>query len=135
MSTNILYEVIVEEYAEKHYIKSFAKTYRQARDITLKVIKESLARIDTFLLTGKAEKIHSVDHIHLVKCEFAVAGSRQSPHGSGNRYIVLLDDDQKKCTILLLYAKTDVKWKNETTRREQEIKNNYPEIKKIFTAL
>jgi hypothetical protein len=36
---------------------------------------------------------------------------------------------------LLLYAKTNVKWRNETKRREKEIKNNYLYIKNIFTWL
>jgi len=113
----------------------FPKSTSLARDTTFIAIKNMLERIDIFLLTTKAEKIHSADYLHLVKCEFAVAWSNQSPHGSGNRYIVFLNEQSKTCNIILLYAKTDIQWKNETQRRENEIKINYPHIKRYFTGL
>ena len=135
MSFSERYQVSIEKYAETHFIKSFSKRYRTARDKTLIAIEGMLQRIDMFLLTTKAEKIHCADHLHLLKCEFAIAWLSQSPHTSGNRYIALLDERNKTCSILLLYAKTDVKWANETQWRQSEIKSNYPELKKIFTGL
>jgi hypothetical protein len=35
-------------------------------------------------------------------------------------------------TILLVYAKTDIKWNNETAWWKNEIKKNYKEIYKLF---
>lgn len=136
MCTNNWYRVHVEKYAEGHFIKSFSKTYKKARDKTFVAIKEMLHRIDKLLLTTKAEKIHSANYLHLVKCEFAIAWLSQSPHKSGNRYIILLDEKNRTCSILLLYAKaTNIQWNNETQRRENEIRVNYPDIKKHFTGL
>lgn len=135
MCTNNWYSVDIKKYAESHFIKSFSKTYKKARDKTLVAIKGMLHRIDSLLLTTKAEKIHSSDHLHLVKCEFAIAWLNESPHWSGNRYIILLNEKHRTCSILLLYAKSNVQWNNETQRRENEIRVNYPDIKKHFTDL
>lgn len=135
MSISSWYTVYIEKYADSHFIKSFSKTYKTARDKTLIAIKGMLQRIDIFLSTTKAEKIHCVDHLRLIKCEFAIAWLNQSPHGSWNRYIVFLDEKLRTCNILLLYAKTDVQWKNETQWRENEVRTNYPHIKKHFTGL
>jgi hypothetical protein len=94
-----------------------------------------LEHIESLLKTSKAEKIHCADHLHLVKCEFTIAWSNISAHASGNRYIILLDEKERMCTILLVYSKTDVQLSNETQRRESEIKNNYPDVTKYFTNI
>ena len=135
MSSNEHYKVYIGEYAKDHFIKSFSKNYKTARDITLRAIQWFTQRIDTFLQTTKAEKIHSCDSCHIVKCEFAVAGTKLSPHSSGNRYIVHMDQENRECYILLVYAKTDVKWTNETVRWRGEIKKNYPALIEKFTGI
>lgn len=73
MSSNGYYKVYIGEYARDHFIKYFSKTYKNARDITLKVIEGTVQRMEKFLETTKAEKIHSCGLCHIVKCEFAVA--------------------------------------------------------------
>jgi hypothetical protein len=135
MSINDLYEVHIPSYAQDHFIKSFSKTYKTARDVTWRAIQWFTQRIETFLQTTKAEKIHSCGLFHIVKCEFAVAWTNLSPHASGNRYIVYMDEENHQCHILLVYAKTDVKWINETSRWRWEIKKNYPELLEKFSWL
>lgn len=135
MSISKGYKVYIWEYARDHFIKSFSKNYKTARDITLRAIQWVTQRIEAFLQTSKAEKIHSCGSLHIVKCEFVVAWTKLSPHGSGNRYIVYMDQEKYECHILLVYAKTDVKWANETARWKSEIKKNYPTLTKDFTWL
>lgn len=54
---------------------------------------------------------------------------------SWNRIIVFVDESNMEIHILLLYAKTDVSWDNETAWWQNEIKNNHKDIAKIFTWL
>lgn len=136
MSTSLPYTVEVWAYAERHFINDFSKKYSKAWQITLEVIFHSLYRIDQLLLTSKAEIITSCPSWMLIKCEFTVAGSNISAHASGNRYIIYQDQQTKVISILLLYAKTHVrKNQQETIRRKQEIKSNYPFIKNLFPEL
>jgi hypothetical protein len=89
--------------------------------------------MNAFLNTTKAEIISSCSQGDIIKCEFAIAWSRQSPHGSWNRYIVYRDHQTNTLTILLIYTKDHVK-KNqqETVWRKQQIKQNYKDIKNLF---
>lgn len=131
MFTSWKYVVLVGEYTKKHFIKSFRKKYK-TWDNTFVEIKNFLSHIDTFLLSTKAKKIHICDIWYIAKCEFKIVWSNESPKISWNRIIVFVDEEKQETKILLLYAKTDVKWSNETTWWEQEIKNNYKEIYELF---
>lgn len=136
MSTNPhKHKVYIREYARKHYIKTFEKKYGKYWDITLEAIITSLEHVDSFLTTSKAEKIMSIHekNIHLIKCEFRVANSRDSAHASGNRYIVFLNEQLKECHVLLLYSKDDYTGQ-ETSWWKQQIKENYPDIRESFTS-
>ena len=135
MSTS-LYRVHIWSYAERHFIKAFEKKYPRAWDITFDAICTQLSHIDSFLTTTKAERICSCPEKKkfLLKCEFAVAGTRESPHASGNRYIVYLDEEKNECHILLLYAKDHYSWQ-ETNWWKQQIKENYPDMRELFTSL
>jgi hypothetical protein len=59
MSTKY-YSVCVSEYAKRHFIKVFDKKYKTWNN-TLIEIKNMLSRIDMFILSSKAEKIHICD--------------------------------------------------------------------------
>ena len=54
-STN--YDVLFESFAERHFIKTFAKKYKGAWDITLRVITEEFRQIDLLFLKNTAETI------------------------------------------------------------------------------
>jgi hypothetical protein len=130
------YSIVVWKYAENHYISNFSKCYGKARDITWDAIQQELYRLDKFLMTTKAEIISSCPEWDLIKCDFAIAWTRLSPHASWYRYIVFRQKKTAIVTILLVYGKNDVgKWQSETVWRKQIVKNNYEMVKKHFPTL
>jgi hypothetical protein len=60
MFINKYYDVLVGEYAKKHFIKSFSKKYKTWDDTFIE-INNMLSRINMFLLSSKIEKIHICD--------------------------------------------------------------------------
>ena len=79
MFTNGWYTVIITEYAERHFIKPFSKRYKNTWDKTMNAINEMLSRIDMFIKTSKAERIHKSNNCYIAKCEFKIAWSNESP--------------------------------------------------------
>ena len=66
------FSVIIEVFAQKHFIKSFEKKYKIKWDLTWHYIKEELARIDNLLLTSRAEIITDAGTIKIIKTKFRV---------------------------------------------------------------
>ena len=128
----INYSVQIEEFAERHFIKSFQKKYKNKWDFTLRAIIAELERIDTLLLTDRAETICDTDGIKIIKTKFKVAGTKESAKTSGNRCIVAWQKDKQFVSVLLVYAKTDLSGKNETAEWKTLIKNNYKEYKEFL---
>ena len=131
MFTSWNYDVLVSEYAKKHFMKIFIRKYK-TWDNTFIEINNMLSHIDTFLLSTKAEKIHICDTWYIAKCEFKIVWSHESAKTSWNRIIVFVDQERSQCEILLIYSKTDIWSHNETTWWEQEVKNNHKEIYDLF---
>jgi len=132
MSSSAKYSILIWKYANRHFCKSYERKYKQAWDSTLNSIKSTLGRIQKANLIWGLTMIHSMDVYSIYKYEFKVAWSNTSAHSWGHRCILLRDDEDYKVTILLIYWKTNIKWSNETSRREKEIKWNYDSIKEIF---
>lgn len=135
---SIKYNVHVGEYAESHYIKDFSKKYKKEREYTFFTIVKMLEHLDNFLWDTKIEIIHQTSdtRFQILKGEFSVAKSNISPHASWNRYILLVDRENKTCTILLLYHKSHIEKKMQETKWWQlRIKNEYKEIKALFPNL
>ena len=130
MSTK--YSVIVEQFAERHFIKKFKKKYKKAWDITLQAINEELKRIDSLFETSIAEEIIDTKNIKIVKTEFRVAGTKQSRKASGNRCIIAVQKDINMVYVLLVYHKNDLGNGNETTKWKQIVKKNYDQCKDLF---
>lgn len=126
------YKVFITEYAQRHFIKSFKKKYKNIWDETFFAINNILSRIDSLIQTSKAEKIHICDNWYIAKCEFKIVWSNESPKTSGNRIIVYVDNKEMSVYILLLYTKTDVMWGNETAWREKQVKENFKDIVNLF---
>ncbi|MEK9155956.1 MAG: hypothetical protein AAB360_01475 [Patescibacteria group bacterium] len=83
------YEVEIDQYAEKHFIKVFRKKHKRAWEITETAIIQELHRIDNLLgLTDRAETISCTGQELLAKLDFKIAGTNESAKGSGNRAIV-----------------------------------------------
>lgn len=119
------YSVKIEEYALRHYIKTFEKKYKHAWDIALKAIISELERIDKLQQTDKAEIISSIGNLKIVKVNFRIPGRPESAKSSGNRIIVGVDVLDKKVRVLLVYGKTDLNGGNETAEWKKIIKREY----------
>lgn len=126
------FSVQIESFAERHFISSFKKKYKDKWDLTLTFVIQELERIDRLLLTSKAETIVDVGNIKIVKTQFRVIDTKESAKTSGNRCIVAWNIERQLVSILLVYGKTDMGSGNETTRWKSLIRENYPEYSGIF---
>lgn len=126
MSTN--YEVIIEAFAERHFIKTFAKKYKRAWDFTLSAIIREFQSFDVILEKSIVEEITDRNaDIVICKTEFKISGTEESRHSSGNRCIVTKHKNTNKVCVLLVYHKNDLGGGNETVNWKRTIKENYPE--------
>ena len=130
MSTN--YAVIVEQYAERHYIKNFAKKYKGAWNITWRAVTEEFKRMDSLFETSIAETIVTKGQIKICKTEFRVAGTKESRKSSGDRCIVAVNKDSCTVCVLLVYHKNDLGNGNETAAWKNAVRENYPEYQDIL---
>jgi len=131
MSTN--YAVVVQKYAERHFISKFKKKYKGAWDVTWNAIHEEFKRID--ILIGKtniAEIITDQGGIKICKTEFRVHGTQESRHASGNRCIISVYKSNCVVNVLVVYHKNDLDGRNETASWKNLVKKNYPEYSKIL---
>ena len=126
------YNVIVHEYAKRHFIKWFQKKYTGWWMKTLETICFMLERADGLRNTDKAEIIYTSWKKHIIKGNFSVVWTHESPKTSGNRYIAFIDDEVCICEILLVYSKNDITGNHETIWWQQLIKENFPEIMRFF---
>ena len=126
------YKVIFEDFTKRHFIKNFEKRYKSQWRKTQDDIVFVCEHIENMLLTKRADLISSADNYRLVKLDFAIFGLKVSPKTSGNRCILLLDDDMRIVTVLLVYSKNDISIRNETQEWKKIIKGQYPNIRKIF---
>lgn len=126
------YFVQIEGFAERHFIKSFEKKHKTHWDFTLRAIIAELERIDTLLLTSRAETICDAGDIKIVKTKFTVAGTKESAKTSGNRCIVAWHKDKQFVSVLLVYAKTDITGDKETAQWKKLVKENYPTYSRIL---
>lgn len=128
----INYCVSIEKYAERHFIKSFAKKYGKAWDVTLEALKRELQSFEILLLKTIAEIIVEKEELKILKVEFKVAGTDESRHGSGNRCIISVNNKNNSVKILLLYHKNHLGKGSETVQWKQIIKENYLEYKNLL---
>lgn len=129
---DVFYSVRIEEFAERHFLKKFHKKYQSKWDVTLVAVEAELSRIDTLLLTDKAETIVDGGEVRIVKTEFRVVGTKESAKSSGNRCIVAWHPKELFVAVLLVYGKTDLSGHNETAEWQSIIKTNYPQYKDLF---
>ncbi|MFA6315346.1 MAG: hypothetical protein WC648_03225 [Candidatus Paceibacterota bacterium] len=126
------YSVRIEKFAERHFIKSFEKKYKSHWEMTLKAIVAGLERIDLLITTSRAETICDVDGIKIIKTEFRVDRTKESAKTSGNRCIVAWNKEKHIVSILLVYGKTDLVGRNETSEWQRIVKENYPEYRHLM---
>jgi hypothetical protein len=121
MSTR--YTVHINEYAQRHFIKSFAKKYLNKWDITLRAIILELENVEELSDTNFFEKINIYADCYIAKGEFKIAGTKESKKSSGCRYIVKVNTKENVAEILLIYNKNDVNMSNETVWWQKQIEN------------
>jgi hypothetical protein len=126
------YSVQIEDFAERHFIKSFSKKHKSNWDFTLMAILAELARIDMLLLTDKAETILDTEDFKIIKTKFKIAGTQESAKTSGNRCIVVWYPKKQSVSVLLVYGKTDLSGGHETNEWKNLIRENYTEFKSVI---
>lgn len=129
---SINYNVKIEKYANRHYIKNFEKKYKNAWYVTLEALKRELKSFDVLLSKSIAKIIINSNKVKVCKVEFKIAGTDNSRHGSGNRLIVSVNSQNNLINILLVYHKSHLGKGNETAKWKQIIKENYEEYKNII---
>jgi len=128
-STN--YTVVFEPFTERHFVKTFAKKFKGAWDITSLIIKKEFEQIDLLFLRRVAEIIVGSGDVKICKTEFKIAGTKESRHSSGNRCIVAIHTATNEVRVLLIYAKTDLGGDNETANWKRMVRDNYLEYKRL----
>ena len=128
------YNVVFEPFAERHFMKSFAKKYKSSWMKTRDYIEFMCGRIDNMLESQRADLIaKSSDGCYrLVKLDFAIFGMKVSPKKSGNRCILCADDKSGLVRVLLVYAKTDLPSRNETQEWKRLVRAEYEDMEEIF---
>lgn len=124
--------VQLEQFAENHFVKTFAKKYKHHWEVTLDAIVSGLVHIDTLLETDKAVIICDTDGVRVVKTEFRVVGTKESAKTSGNRCIVAWHVARQHVSVLLVYGKTDITSRNETAAWKKLVRDNYPEYSRLL---
>ena len=127
MSTS--YTIIVERFAERHFIKSFSKKYKGAWDITWTGILAQFRSFDELFKSSIAETIVRDSGLKICKVEFRVYGTQVSRHSSGNRCIVAIHENTNTISVLLVYGKTVLSGHNETVEWKRLVAQNYEEYR------
>ncbi len=126
MSTS--YEVTIEPFADRHFIRTFAKKYKKAWDFTLSALSREFQSFDVILEKTIAKEITDRNaDVVICKTEFKISGTPESRHGSGNRCIIAKHKNTSRIYLLLVYHKNDLGSGNETTNWKNLVKENYPE--------
>ena len=125
------YPVSIEDFAKRHFIKSFERKYKSKWDFTILYIIEELARIDNLLLTDKAETIIHAGEVRIIKTKFRIVDTKESAKTSGNRCIVAWHTNKQFVSILLVYGKTDLRGHNETAEWRNIVRENYDQYSRI----
>ena len=126
------YKVIFEDFTKRHFVKNFEKKYKSQWRKTQEDIIFVCEHIENMLRTKRADLISVADGWRLVKLDFAIFGVRVSPKASGNRCILLLDDEMGIVRVLLVYSKNDIPTKNETQTWKKIVKAQYRDIAERF---
>lgn len=124
------YRVYFSDYANRHFIKRFAKSYPGKRWVVTKdSIYQELRRISELQGSQQVSELKKNGSYRLFKYEFSIAQSHLSAKNSGNRCIVFLDSKSHRLDILLIYGKTDLpKNMNETVFVYNTVKNQFNEL-------
>jgi hypothetical protein len=103
------YRIFFTAFAERYYIKRFAKDYKGKRWlITIDSVFQDLKRVHSMQTTQQVDELKHGDGCKLFKYDFTVAQSGVSPKASGNRAVIFLDIKSHRQDVLLVYGKADL---------------------------
>ena len=124
------YQVLFSQYAQRHFIKDFAKKYKGRRWlVTQTSILQDLKRLRFLQQTQQVDELMYHQRCWLFKYDFAVAQTNISPKRSGNRCLVFLDSLRYIQTVLLVYNKSKLpKNQAETIYLKQLVKTEFREF-------
>lgn len=130
------YRVVISPYAQKHYIKRFAKNHPGKQwAVTQDSICQALKHIHALASTQQVDELKQRNGYMLFKYDFAVAQTHTSPKASGNRCLVFLNSHNLQQTILLVYNKGDLpKNQGETAHILGVARHYFPELWSLFSA-
>ena len=78
---SINYEVTIESFAYRHFIKTFAKKYKKAWDFTFSALVREFQSFDVILEKTIAEEITDRNaDVVICKTEFKISGTQASRH-------------------------------------------------------
>lgn len=121
------YKIIIEPFAEKHFLKKIRKKYKKSFDIPWRAFELMLQKFDLMLQRSDTHQIATIEQgVTICKTGFKIM-PRESVKSSGNRCIVVQDTIKMEIRIVLVYHKSDVRGSKETQWWKQMIKENYPE--------
>ena len=126
------YRVLFDPYTERHYVKKFRKEYKDKWSATERTLITVCERIDNMLKYNRADLISATGRHKLIKLDFAVEGTHMSPKASGNRCILLVDEDIRVVRVLLVYSKDEISPPNETQKWKTVIKDAYGDVAELF---
>ena len=126
------YEVVFEPYAERHFIRTFAKKYQGAWDRTLKGLILEFSLVDLLFEKNIAETVTDSKDVKICKTEFKIAGTDISRKASGNRCIIAVHKEIGVVKVLLVYHHGDLVGRNETTAWRKIVQENFDEYKHLF---
>jgi len=135
---NTLFRVSFDDYAKRHFLKRFKKDYRERQwDITVDSIFQDLARIKTkdsdLQKTQQVDELWYMNAYWILKYDFRVAQTNESPKSSGNRCVIFLDNNINKIVILLIYGKGDLpKNISEQAYIERVLTENFQDYISLF---
>lgn len=134
MSINDKYKVIIDPFAEKHYLKKMQKKYKKSFNIPWdSFVNSMLPKFDILKETDRVSLISNSELDQIIyKIEFKIL-PKESTKSSGNRCIVLHNKIKKEVQILFVYHKSDIK-KNgkETMWWKEVVKENFSELGDIL---
>lgn len=131
---DIPFQVAFSTYSEAHFCRDFYKKYSAKQWIETKTtIIDTLQRSFFVQQTSLIDvlRFSQEDEIGILKFDFKVAGTNQSPKTSGNRVIFSICNKTGVIKVLLVYAKSHCDKKGtETQWIFGHIRANFPEYKK-----
>lgn len=138
MSTNYpvktKYSVNFSDFCKNHYLKTFAKKYKEkAWIVTEEAIIASLELICNLTETGKLDHIKTCSYYSIYKFDFAVAGTKTSAKSSGNRIVLVANHELCEIEILIIYSKNEISSPNETQKWLKIVREHFPEYESIFS--